>query len=289
MKVCPGCHEDFDLDSWECPFCRTSPPLSGGYLSFTSEFGEGDKGYNREFFDELAPLEEFNFWFRARNRLINWALQKYFLDALNFYEIGCGTGYVLSGIGRSFPHLSLFGSEIFSEGLSYASKRSQNATFFQMDARNIPFKDEFDVIGAFDVLEHIPEDQIVLQQMFQAVRPNGGIILTVPQHQFLWSKADDYACHVRRYEADELKKKVLHAGFRILRTTSFVSLLLPLMMASRLMPRREESDYDPLSELKLSRPVNTFFEKCLDLERAFIRHGLDMCMGGSLLLIAQKL
>jgi SAM-dependent methyltransferase len=185
--------------------------------------------------------------------------------------------------------MSLFGSELFSEGLSYAAKRTQKATFFQMDARNIPFKDEFDIIGAFDVIEHIPEDEIVLSQMFQAVRPNGGIVLTVPQHQFLWSKADNCACHVRRYDAKDLKKKVLNAGFRILRTTSFVSLLLPFMMASRLIKGKDEDSYDPLSELKLSRPVDIFFEKCLNLERLFIQQGFDLCMGGSLLLVAQKL
>ena len=39
-------------------------------------------------------------------------------------------------------------------------------------------------IGAFDVLEHIQEDTAVLPQLFQATRPGGGIMLTVPQHPY---------------------------------------------------------------------------------------------------------
>ena len=65
-----------------------------------------------------------------------------------------------------------------------------------MDARRIPFEDEFDVIGAFDVLEHIKEDEQVLVQMHRAVKSGGGIMLTVPQHMFLWSEQDVQAHHV---------------------------------------------------------------------------------------------
>ena len=43
-----------------------------------------------------------------------------------------------------------------------------------MDARNIPFKKEFEVIGAFDMLEYVLEDKLVLQQMYRAAKPGGG-------------------------------------------------------------------------------------------------------------------
>ena len=64
------------------------------------------------------------------------------------------------------------------------------------------------MIGAFDVLEHIADDELVLSQMHQAVRKGGGIILTVPQHSFLWSEIDEYSRHVRRYSVSELKLKL---------------------------------------------------------------------------------
>ena len=70
-----------------------------------------------------------------------------------------------------------------------------------MDARNIPFRDEFDVIGAFDVLEHIDEDVAVIDEVRKALRPGGGFLMSVPQHPALWSQQDERAFHVRRYTA----------------------------------------------------------------------------------------
>src|ERR1041384_8013479 len=118
-------------------------------------------------------------------------------------EIGCGTGYVLSGIRQAFPDLRLSGSEIFSVGLTFAAERLPGIQLYQMDARQIPFREEFDVVGAFDVLEHVTEDEEVLSQMYQATRKGGGILLTVPHHPFLWSSLDVHARHVRRYQTRE--------------------------------------------------------------------------------------
>jgi SAM-dependent methyltransferase len=106
----------------------------------------------------------------VQERLIHWVLRHYFPQARNFLEIGCGTGFVLLGIQNAFPGLSLSGSELFGEGLTYAHDRLPHVPLFQMDARRIPFEDEFDVIGAFDVLEHIQEDENVLFQMAQATK-----------------------------------------------------------------------------------------------------------------------
>ena len=245
-------------------------------------------GFKPEYFEQLAPLEGANFWFRSRNRLIVQALNQNFPQAKNFFEIGCGTGFVLSAIEKEMPHLSLFGSEIHSAGLVYAEQRLKNVELFQMDARRIPFDNEFEVIGVFDVLEHIKEDERVLQQIFQAVKHGGGLMVTVPQHPFLWSLQDDYACHVRRYRAGELKDKVERAGFEVVKMTSFVSLLLPIMIVARLKKRNPALEYDPLSELKIHFMLNALFEKILDLERWMLFSGLSFPFGGSLLLIARK-
>ena len=203
--------------------------------------------------------------------------------------IGCGTGFVLSGIQREFQDIKLFGSDIFSEGLVYAEERVPEATFFQMDARNIPFENEFDVIGAFDVIEHIEEDEVVFSQIFRAVKSGGGIILTVPQHQWLWSKNDEIACHKRRYSPKGLMAKVEKAGFRILRLTSFVSFLLPLMAASRLRWRLGTMEQkDSGSELRQPPFINVLLKGVLGIERSLIRKGASFPAGGSLLCVGLK-
>jgi SAM-dependent methyltransferase len=290
MKICPACGKRFDADGFCCPACGHSPEVNDGHPAFAPELATGYDGFEAKFFDCLAVLEDGNFWFESRNRLLIWALRHYFPDVKTFLEIGCGTGFVLSGIQREFPDLTLHGSDIFSEGLVYAGDRVPAAMFFQMDARNIPFENEFDVIGAFDVIEHIEEDEIVLSSIFRAVKSGGGIILTVPQHQWLWSKNDEIACHKRRYSKKELAAKVENAGFRILRLTSFVSFLFPLMAVSRLRWRLGTTEQkDSGSELRQPRLINSLLTRICDIERGFIRNGTSFPVGGSLLCVGVKI
>jgi SAM-dependent methyltransferase len=162
-----------------------------------------------------------------------------------------------------------------------------DAELLQMDGRRIPFAEEFDVVGAFDVIEHIEDDAAVLKQMHAATRPDGGIVLTVPQHPRLWSVADDIAHHKRRYTRRELIMKVRAAGFDVLRATSFVSLLLPAMLAAR-AGKKEREDFDAMSEHSFSRPVDRALRGVMAVERMLIAAGISLPAGGSLLLVARK-
>ena len=288
MKICPTCKHHFNQSDWICPECNYTPPILSNHFAFAPDLANANDGFESHFFSTLALFEAKNFWFRSRNRLILWALQTYFKRSQDFLEIGCGTGFVLQAIEKNMPHFQLSGSEIFSAGLEFAQSRLSRTSLFQMDARQIPFADEFDVIGAFDVLEHINEDQLVITQMYQSLRHGGGVILTVPQHSWLWSQADDYAHHVRRYSQQELCLKLKQAGFEIVKTTSFVSLLLPLMLLSRLSQRNKSQNYDPLTEFRISKFLNFFLEKTLDFERLFVKWGCTFPLGGSLLAIAYK-
>jgi SAM-dependent methyltransferase len=259
-----------------------------GHWVFTPEMVKSSDGFDPKYFSELAAVEDRNWWFCSRNRLITWALGSYFPQAKSFLEIGCGTGFVLSGIQRAFPDLVLSGSELFREGLAYADKRLLGVKLFQMDARRIPFEMEFDVIGAFDLLEHIEADGEVLAQMFRAVKIGGGIIVTVPHHRFLWSSRDVYSFHKRRYTGKELVEKVGRAGFKIIRITSFVSFLLMLMLISRLKYHTLKGAFDPLAEFRISHLLNWTFEKIMDMERGLIKSGISFPLGGSLLVVARR-
>lgn len=288
MKRCPQCSTAHNSTDWVCPACGFVPSQQGGFPAMAPELAHGGAGFQPEAYAELAALEAGNFWFRARNRLIVWAMRRHFPQIKRYLEIGCGTGFVLSGVAQAYPQASLTGSEVFSVGLPYAASRVDTAELIQMDARHIPYEEEFDVIGAFDVLEHIEEDDVVLSEMLRSLLPGGGIVLTVPQHPWLWSRQDDYACHVRRYSAGELRDKVLRAGFKVELETSFVSLLLPAMLASRLAQRKASATSDHMAELRLPSFINRAFEGVMNIERLFIRLGFRFPAGGSLLLIARK-
>ena len=290
MKKCLACNATFPSTDSCCVVCGSGPEMQEGFLAYAPALAQGGGGFKAAYFADLARLEAGHFWFRARNRLIIWALVKYCPEFRSFLEIGCGTGYVLSGIANAYPGAQLHGSEIFTAGLAFAAARQPTIDFMQMDGRCIPFAEEFDAIGAFDVLEHIEEDEQVLRQMHGALKSGGVILLTVPQHAWLWSPVDDYACHIRRYSAKEIHAKVEGAGFEILRSTSFVSSLLPAMFASRLVQKVSSKKYaDPTAELRISPWLNGLFEKMLDAELAMIRNDINLPVGGSRLIVARKI
>jgi SAM-dependent methyltransferase len=261
MKRCLKCNAIYTSSSTNCLVCGFGPVLVDGFYAYAPNLAHSGGGFKSSYFADLVCLEETNFWFQSRNQLILWALEEYCDNFQSLLEIGCGTGYVLSGISKVFPHSTLQGSEIFVAGLDFAATRLPSVDLLQMDARDIPFQEEFDVIGAFDVLEHIEEDECVLAQVHAALKPHGFMLLTVPQHAWLWSSVDEYACHVCRYAASDLHHKIRTAGFQIVRSTSFVTSLLPAMMASRILQKKVSNrKFDGTEELQISPwPSSLFF------------------------------
>lgn len=289
MKKCLCCGNEYSSANFDCIRCGYSPVLLEGFYSFGYGSAKAGEGFDVEGFAKLFELEQGSFWFQARNQIILWAIATFFPGANKFVEIGCGTGFVLDAIRGGFPEMKLLGSELFLEGLAFARKRlgsDLNVELIQMDARRFPYVNEFDLVGAFDVLEHIEDDTLVLKGIYEALKPGGGLLITVPQHQWLWSSIDSAARHCRRYSRLELKSKLMAAGFDCVCLTSFVSLLLPLMLFSRLKKKKSGTVEDV--ELSLPAAINSFFRLIMRLEFAAIRAGLRFPVGGSLLAIARK-
>jgi len=288
IRRCLACARDFAESSWTCPFCGHEPTRLGGFVSFAPDLALENSGLNPQDHHVLERVQHSSFWFRARNRLLQDLALRWFRDAKSVLEVGCGTGYVLSGLREILPSARLAGSEIYVNGLEYAAKRlGDGVDLYQMDARAIPFSAEFDLIAACDVLEHIEADETVLREMHRALRPGGGLLLTVPQHPFLWSHVDEVAFHKRRYGRTELQEKCRRNGFRVVATTSFVSVLLPLMAIRRLTAAKR-ADYDAEAEMKLPRWLDRILESVLDLERLLIARGGRLPLGGSRIVVAMR-
>jgi SAM-dependent methyltransferase len=287
MIQCPDCGQIYCFEAQACPGCGFSPSRIGDFIVWDPETVAGGEGFKPEFFKELASLEAGHFWFRVRNNLILYALGQYCPDFKSFHEVGCGTGFVLAAISKAYPRAQLSGSEYFSAGLACAAERVSGVELMQFDARRIPFVEEFDVMGAFDVLEHIEEDEEVLAQVYRALKPGGKFLLTVPQHMRLWSSVDEQSCHVRRYDAKDLHSKLIIAGFKINRSTSFVSILLPIMFASRYVSKTKNV-INTLDELRINPFLNQVLELVLVLDLLLIRMGINLPVGGTRLVVAEK-
>lgn len=278
---------NLDLHS-RCDDCAYAPQRIDGFDCYAPELASMGGGYDASHYRVLAELESRNFWFRARNVLVLHVLRTYAPTMQRFLEIGCGTGYVLNGVSKAYPRAEVMGSEIFVEGLRHAAERLGSAHLLQMDARAIPYSGCFDAIGAFDVIEHIEEDRRVLAEMHRALVDNGVLVLTVPQHRWLWSAQDEHAHHVRRYTRDELVGKVTDGGFEILKVTSFVTALLPVMMLSRMRKPDPAMEANPFREFRIPRWLDRMLYTAMWVDIALVKLGFTLPLGGSLLLIARK-
>ena len=244
-----------------------------------------------EVYNRLCRLEEHHFWFQARNRIILRMFRQYLAHQQRprILEVGCGTGYVLQGLAAEKCY-ELMGAEAHIAGLRHAQRRLPGVEFVQLDARDLPYESEFDAVGAFDVIEHITEDEAVLASICHALKPGGIIVVTVPQHQWLWSSVDEQARHKRRYARQELLAKFAAAGFDVLRITSFVMTLLPVLYVMRLSKRPRcttASDID-WSELEISRVANAVCSAAMRIDETLITAGISLPAGGSLLAIGRK-
>src|SRR5271170_6613382 len=159
MQRCLECSTEFAGPEWACPHCGYAPDTIDGFPSFAPKLAAASGGFNADSHHMLDRAQERSFWFRARNRLLADLTRQWFATAKTVFEIGCGTGYVLAGLRQVLPRTRFFGSKISSIGLQYAARRlGPDVALFQMDATAIPFSNQFDLIAACDVLEHIDDD-----------------------------------------------------------------------------------------------------------------------------------
>jgi ubiquinone/menaquinone biosynthesis C-methylase UbiE len=274
--------------AWRCPACGHTVAQDAGIPMFAPELADTISGFNPKSFEALSRIESEHFWFVTRNELIVGLANKYFPEARRFLEVGCGNGAVLRAVAQSRPWERLVGSELHPAGLAYARERlPSDVEFVQMDARNIPATDVFDLTGVFDVIEHIEDDEAVLRGLRRVTQTGGGTIVAVPQHPWLWSRSDDVAHHQRRYRRSELEEKFRRNRFEVLFSSSFTAMLLPLMAASRLKGRGKENNDDINREFMLSPRINSLFIAILRAEIRMTLAGLNWPAGGSRIVVGR--
>lgn len=271
------------------------PEVIDGIKCYAPEKAFVNDGFDPASFNSLYQLEENNFWFRCRTRIIKSVLTRYLRknDTNKFLEIGCGTGIVLKGISE-LKNIDLTGSEIYLEGIKKAKDRLDQVEIIQLDATRLPFKEEWHGIGAFDVLEHIEEDQEVFRQVYKSLKMGGIFLITVPQYSWMWSDLDDFSHHKRRYSRNLLTNRFTEAGFRMHYIGSFVFTIFPILALSRFtrkwfyVPQNENRETDYLAEFKIPAWFNKLLELLLRIDELLIDSNLSLPWGGSLIAVGFK-
>ncbi|HET9908471.1 MAG TPA: class I SAM-dependent methyltransferase [Anaerolineales bacterium] len=254
--------------------------------------------YEPNFFKTLFEVEDHHFWFRARNMLIGRLFEQLsnnFSQGYRVLEIGCGTGNVLRVLEQACSRGTVFGMDYFHEGLCYARKRTE-VLLLQGDMRRPPFQTKFDLIGLFDVLEHLPDDRQVLTDIHSMLSDRGLLVLTVPAYSSLWSYFDEASGHYRRYEPEDLLLKLTNAGFVAEHFTPFMMSLFPILVLYRrmagLIQYKQQANRSTqeltTNELRVWPIFNDVFYKLLSIETFFLSRRFKLPIGTSLLVVASK-
>src|ERR1700676_4906851 len=176
--------------------------------------------------------EDRHLWFRARNQIIAALVQtpiRALPDGFRILEVGCGSGNVLRVLkavaaGRG----SVEGLEV-SEPAAAAARARTGLPITNGHLADLHAPESYDIIAAFDVLEHIRDEHAALSEMRARLTPGGRLILTVPAHPGLWSVSDVASEHMRRYTSTGLPEAFARAGFTGEYLSYFMSLLFPAM------------------------------------------------------------
>ena len=169
-------------------------------------------------------IEEKHPWFVARSNL--------FLSLMptnknsSILDFGCGAGSFLKKLNNS-GYKDLSGVEVSET----KNARTDNCFVISKTIQ----KRKYDVILMMDVLEHIQDDLAILRKIKSHLKADGILLLSVPAHQFLWSRHDILNMHYRRYNRNSLKKVIEEAKLKTQFMTNWNSTFFPIIAASRLI------------------------------------------------------
>ena len=240
-------------------------------------------------FLDRDALEDSHWWFVGRRAILLNELDRHMAagaDDRRVLDLGCGTGTMLRHLGR---YGVAEGLET-DEAMVLACRDRGLDRVRLAHPPPLPYESEsFDLITLLDVLEHIEDDQGVLDEVARTLRPGGTLMLTVPAYRLLWSGQDVASQHKRRYRAKQLRRRIEDAGLEISRLTYFNTLLFPPAAAIRLLGRVLRRDTRSSDDCETTNPrrLNELLARLFASEARLLDRR-DLPFGLSILCIAVK-
>lgn len=200
-------------------------------------------------------------------------------------DAGCGTGGLIRRLRSAHPDWTFTGLDFSPLAVELARERT-GLGIVAGSVGALPFADgQFDAVVSCDVLCQMAEPARALREFHRVLRPGGGVVLTMPAYQWLYSYHDREVGNLRRYSRREVAVLLHDAGFAVERSTYWNTLPFPLAAVRRkLLPPAA-----PTSDVGLfPPPVEAAFNALMAAEHAWFGLGAGLPFGSSVLTVARK-
>lgn len=217
-------------------------------------------------------------WYRARAELLRTILEPHIGDPERVLDVG-------SADGPSVEWMSARGRRIALDVDFTALKPGDVCG----SAHELPFGDAtFDVVAAFDVLEHCEPESRALGELIRVLRPGGRLMLAVPAYNWAWTPFDDEIGHFRRYTRPRLLASVEAAGITVDRSTYMFAGTFPMFAAERLLRRAKGKRAQKQDHLPKISPTaeKILLGLCKREQRQLAKR--DLPFGSSVVLVGTK-
>ncbi len=238
-------------------------------------------------YDRMAEREQTYWWHVGRLKILDSYVGRYCSDRSNvkLLNVGCGTGGTL-------PMLEKYGTvdnvDTAAAAIKYMKRRGYTRVT-KVDGSKLPFRPaSYDIVAAFDVLEHISDDVDALREWSRVLKPGGRILLSVPAYQWLWSMHDVSLHHKRRYTRSRLQKTAQTAGLELVRGSYAIVAPLPFIVLFRLLRSFSKKKVTAeTSYVSVPRFLNQFAVGLLSIE-AWLHTYIRFPLGTSLVVVLKR-
>lgn len=233
-------------------------------------------------------LEDNYWWFKSRNEILKKTVE-YFCNLnkdFNLLDVGCGTGGFAA---KLLDKCNVIGIDTSETALDYAKKRGLT-NLHNCLLSDFP-KEKYSKINAItmlDVIEHIENDYEVVKDAYKLLENDSYFIASVPAYQWLWSRHDEIHMHYRRYSISQIKKVIENAGFKIIYSSYFNSILFFPAIFKRFIDKITGSDKKQTSPIdEVPDFINKLFTGIFNLELNWIPK-MKVPFGLSIVIVAKK-
>lgn len=240
-------------------------------------------------YQRMYELEDHHWWFQGRLNLVSRLLDLHrptnTQGKPRLLDIGCGTGLFLSKVSSQYQ---IFGLDFSREALSFSRNRGI-PRLVCADSQRIPYAaNSFDIVTAFDLIEHVTGDDQLVAEAWRVLRPGGIMIATVPAHPSIWSAHDVALHHKRRYVMDQFDGLFVQDHWNRVRLTWAFCTIYPVAALVRSIQKMIPKEGEPKADTGYTPNwLNSILKTWHNLEGAWaLKHNLPW--GLTILTVREK-